>query len=711
MIRIDRSTVTPPAQWQARAERATEMLAKVVRRGEFRYDAALMRAPELREALGLLFHGKCAYCETSVDIAAKPDTAHFRPRTTAVDLDGTTTKPGYWWLAYAWSNVYVACQQCNRNKGNRFPVSGPRARTPDDDLSAERPLLLDPCADAPDEHLLFDAAGAVASRSDADPDRGAFTIDCLGLNRTSLVEARRLAAEALSTEFDLMVAKGLDRAEVRRRPNRTISKLVHAGRPYVALQRQVASDLVRGWALADTEQVKDARVYKQNLLLYQAAHEEDLRRASIEDNPDLESRQSQRIERVELENFRGIRKLGFDLGGGSAEAAGWTMLLGENGVGKSSVLQALAIALMGDDRVGKLGADAKPSEILRRGSTRGAIRIFFSADPEPLEVHLSPTRIDFGEAAKRPRMIVLGFGSSRWLPRRGGFQPDRSDWVRVQNLFNPFVPLADTLRWLGTLLDPEYERTEAALLRLLRLDEGQHLIRRDGDILVRARRQRADRAIPLRHYSDGYQAVVAMVGDIMELLSPKKLDMAVAEGLVLVDELEAHLHPTWKLQVVTRLRSVFPGLQFVTTTHDPLCLRGLHDDEVLLLRRNSRGEIVGTSELPSLEALRVDQLLTSPYFGLHSTREPEVDRQFAEYYRLLPKKEKLSAREQDRFDELRATLDTQQLLGSDRREQLMLEAIDEHLAREATDLADRKDERIDERTAAKLAEILDEPAP
>ena len=660
----------------------------------------------VRPAAEELFGGKCAYCESSI-FTSLPEIDHFRPIRAAVDLDGETVRPGYWWLAYSWQNIYLVCQQCNRNKGSRFPVLGRRARSLGDNVAAERAILLDPCADEdePDKHLLFGEDGYVASRSEGgEVDRGAITIDILGLNRAGLVQERRRTAEQLQAGLRGRALAASIIADPRPPDPAFAESFVDISAPYVALQRQVVRNLLDEMTAPATAAERTHE--REQVFMWQAAHEEDLRRTSVEDDPDLESLKSQRISRVEIENFRGIRRLGFDLGAGTAGAAGWTTLIGENGVGKTSVLQALAIALMGEERARSLGSDATPADLLRRGSRNGSIRVFFAADSEPIEVHLSSERIEFGESTRRPRMIVLGFGSSRWLPRPGALTADHGEFIRVANLFNPFVPLSDTLRWLATLADRDFRRTEAALLRLLRLDAGERLTRIEGRVLVRRQGQRAQRALPLQQLSDGYQTVLAMVGDIMELLSPKRLDMAAAEGVVLVDELEAHLHPRWKMQIVSRLRTAFPGLQFVTSTHDPLCLRGLHEGEVVLLLRDRRGEIVATSELPSVEALRVDQLLTSPYFGLHSTRDPDVDARFDEYYDLLARR-RLTKTQRERLEELRTELDTRQLLGTDRRENLMLEAIDKHLANEADALAAHKDELLSESTAQKLSSILD----
>jgi hypothetical protein len=367
----------------------------------------------------------------------------------------------------------------------------------------------------------------------------------------------------------------------------------------------------------------------------------------------------------------------------------------------------MAVALMGADRAEALAPELKPEDVLRRGAKEGHIRIHFTADAQPLEVRLTPDRIAFDDSTARPRLMVLGFGSSRWLPRPGGFHPDTDDAVRVKNLFNPFVPLADTLGWLGGLSKSDFARVEGALLRILQLDEGQRLVRREGEVLLHESRARSSHDISLHQLSDGYQAVMAMVGDIMELLIRKRADISVAEGLVLVDELEAHLHPRWKMQIVSRLRAAFPRMQFVTTTHDPLCLRGLGPDEVVLLRRGRRVPTVATQDLPSVEGLRVDQLLTSPHFGLHSTIDPELETGLDEYYELISLDRRTQAQGR-RLEELQEELDTRDVLGTTRRERELYRAIDTKLARKAKALEPEKDVPLNSETSVLLAKILDD---
>jgi predicted ATP-binding protein involved in virulence len=162
-----------------------------------------------------------------------------------------------------------------------------------------------------------------------------------------------------------------------------------------------------------------------------------------------------------------------------------------------------------------------------------------------------------------------------------------------------------------------------------------------------------------------------------------------AEGIVLVDELDAHLHPRWKMQVVSHLRAAFPRLQFLVSSHEPLTLRGLDKGEVVVLRRTPKDGVIGLTDLPSPKALRVDQLLTSEFFGMNSTIEPETERLFTEYYALLAMTGR-SAPQTRRVAELKAALSQQGHLGQNRRERLMLEAADRYLAKERT-IADPSD--------------------
>jgi AAA domain, putative AbiEii toxin, Type IV TA system len=353
----------------------------------------------------------------------------------------------------------------------------------------------------------------------------------------------------------------------------------------------------------------------------------------------------------------------------------------------------VALTLMGAEERDALGLDAR--SYVRNGTRGGFVRVHLAGSPDPLELRFSRTSSAF-RGGDEPKLILLAYGATRLLPRRGEEAPPSSSLARVRNLFDPFSPIGDSTDWLLSLDDRTFEAIARALKGLLGLQSDDRLIRnrRSGRVDVQAFGLR----VPLEHLSDGYQSVVALATDLMISLLRQWPSVDAAEGTVLIDELGAHLHPRWRMRIVSSLRQVFPRVEFLASTHDPLCLRGLGDGEVVVVKRDPDGEVVAVTDLPSVAGLRVDQLLTSEHFGLNSTIDPELDALFAEYY-LLKAKPHRSAADAKRLRELAAQLDELDVLGSTRRERIVLGAADDYLAR-AGALAD-PNERLELKQSTK----------
>jgi hypothetical protein len=164
----------------------------------------------------------------------------------------------------------------------------------------------------------------------------------------------------------------------------------------------------------------------------------------------------------------------------------------------------------------------------------------------------------------------------------------------------------------------------------------------------------------------------------MMKLSSAKADMDKMSGIVLIDELGNQLHPRWQMRIVKQLRTVFRNLNFIVSTHHPLCLRGAEHDEILLLK-HLENQVIPITELPDPSSLRVDQILSSEFFGLSSLIDPELEAKFNRYYALLAK-EKNTANEQAELINLKDELRSQKQLGDSLREELMYTVIDSLLA-------------------------------
>jgi uncharacterized protein (TIGR02646 family) len=192
-----------PAILLRRGRRATEELKTAFEAATDKYltgewtfreefDSTIYGDPSVKDALRAAQHGKCAFCESSFGHVAYGDVEHFRPKAGYKQRpeDGLG-RPGYYWLAYEWGNLFYSCQLCNqRFKQNLFPLANPhrRAKSHRDDIALENPLLLDPAMYDPAQFLSFQSE--VVYPLENNPI-GQTTIEILGLNRGELTERRR----------------------------------------------------------------------------------------------------------------------------------------------------------------------------------------------------------------------------------------------------------------------------------------------------------------------------------------------------------------------------------------------------------------------------------------------------------------------------------------------------------------------------------------
>ncbi|MAY32160.1 MAG: HNH endonuclease [Rhodovulum sp.] len=204
----------------------------------------------VKDALERIFHAKCAYCETFYASSQPLDVEHFRPKGAVAGENGHR---GYWWLAADWDNLLPSCIDCNRKrnqitpkgetsqvrllddtagysaavtvgsgKKDSFPIAptGTRARSRADLLAVEKPLLLNPCEDDPEQHLTYffnrehPVSFVLAKKLAGDPDysgedglslKGATSVHIYGLNRLRLVQARTRLLRRLEFMADLAI--------------------------------------------------------------------------------------------------------------------------------------------------------------------------------------------------------------------------------------------------------------------------------------------------------------------------------------------------------------------------------------------------------------------------------------------------------------------------------------------------------------------------
>jgi uncharacterized protein (TIGR02646 family) len=648
-----------------------------------RFDFSTKALSLVKKDLLAMSSGKCAYCESVLLSSSNGELDHFRPKGGARGLNNEYAPLHYWWLAYEWANLLIACQVCNsKHKRDLFPLEHESRRAAIGDkgpaLRHEGALLIDPVQEDPAEHLEFLPDGTVLPRT----KKGEATIRILGLNRIELQAQRKKAAADLGLMLEILLAsvgvKGSPNAEA------VIQRITALHAPncsveFAAVQRRVFSD----WYQQHTTQwdqlsrASDAQQLDKSVLsplvpkeLISVHKQAEIKRISEQ----LSALKRFSIKSVEIENFKSLEKIRLQIPPVSQKESqeSWLLLLGDNGIGKSSILQAIALALAGQRQLDRLQLDA--SDFLRQGASRGHVVVYSYEDDRP--VVLTFTKDGFKTDLLDAPTFVLAYGSTRLLPK-GAIQPDRNrePYVNIRNLFDYSTALTDPHNWLRRVDPKEFEeRIAPAFFDLLALREQDRLQLEDGQLKL----QQSGRVQKLEETSDGYKTIVGLVADIMQTLSLDHATYHNTQGIVLLDEIGNHLHPRWRLKIVGALRRAFPRLQFIVTTHEPLCLRGLSHGEVVVLVRDQAAQIrpLDHTLLPDHSAMRIDQLLTSDLFGLLNVMDEDVEKTYEEYYQLLAKTtdERTNA-DEAKILQLAVELNGKELLGTTPLQQAFYQSI------------------------------------
>lgn len=232
VIRIRKPEAAPKILRERGAAVTEELCSKVAAGESPTFDRDLYGAAEVKAALRAAQHDKCCFCEAKLGHAQFGDVEHFRPKASTRQSPADPLAAGYYWLAYAWRNLYLSCEVCNRrHKQCLFPLANPDRRVSSHhrsaDLEAEQPLFVDPGTEDPAAFIEFrrEYAAPVAGN-----ERGAATIEALELNRPDLVERRRDRREPLRSLLTLLAIEvhGELSADARREWTRALSFIADA---------------------------------------------------------------------------------------------------------------------------------------------------------------------------------------------------------------------------------------------------------------------------------------------------------------------------------------------------------------------------------------------------------------------------------------------------------------------------------------------------
>ena len=372
------------------------------------------------------------------------------------------------------------------------------------------------------------------------------------------------------------------------------------------------------------------------------------------------------------------------------QPARWTIILGENGTGKTTLLQALVgmrplVRSYVNDNKSDTGWTVRPwveldyQSIARQSAeVRFVAHYLFQKKAEGQTQRLkvwanmrdsNPIASAWREpnSADMFQSVIFAYGAHRKINEiRTSNEYEATEGY--ETLFSETVGLTDPAELIAqTYLVSKLgngdealqrERAEAKLEQLK-----ASLIRVLPDVHDVTIEVRENRPAVLFHtdygkvrssqLSSGYRAMAAWVGDLVGRMFdtyPDRDDPLSGPAIVLVDEFDLHMHPKWQRDAIAFLTERFPAVQFIVTAHSPLVVQSAPNANVVVLEKEG-DHVVIENDPVNVSTWRVDQILTSELFGLSSARRQDVQDLLDERAELLAKPD-LSDHDKARIQEL-----------------------------------------------------------
>lgn len=344
------------------------------------------------------------------------------------------------------------------------------------------------------------------------------------------------------------------------------------------------------------------------------------------------------------------------------------LLLGDNGLGKSAFLKGVALAALGP-AVGDAGIYAY--RLVRREARQrktGAKSRKRTSDVAPEQTASLKARFRPHEQDRVPKQIrvvesdvaiqaigdleklvwrhpeqklwhpifqaasdaffFVGYGAARRVERRERVDlatRQASSFVRaqrVQGLFEesyPLVPLTAWLPGIRTSNKGRFAQVVGLINRLMaehyhfsgEMEDGEYLFDRGG------------LKVPFPAMSDGYRAFLGWIGDLLYHVvttCPSGKKLVDNRGIVMVDEIDLHLHPKWQMTVLPVLAKELPNLQFIMTSHSPLLVGSLEWMNIIVMQPAAQESSVARRISAPVHGLDADQVLLTEFFGMETTR-------------------------------------------------------------------------------------------
>jgi predicted ATPase len=596
----------------------------------------------VKQALYDLYHGKCAFTEEKLEFEEMV-VAHYRP----VSL--------YPALEFEWSNLLPVSKRVNELLSNNFPIEGkkvdkklliePENRKADSAcLLVENSLLLHPEVDTPENHLTFSRYEALEGLT----LKGNETISYLGLNFLEYTEDKRsinIAVREIRTKISEKLKKIIRELKDTLKNNYNSldfnfreGQIKHISgflpKKYTLLLEPFFNKLhqftkkdqpfshasysfIRGQLVAYNNTVgsTEEEASLNNIIgqIIKIGYQSFVSKPHFIKKSWTKSNFPS-IAKLHIQHFHSIKNLHLPTVPINSK---WIFLTGENGAGKSLILQAIALSFL-NQRFDFAGLTDDTRIKLEIHTIQNPLKIIL--DNEFRSYHTTifqkfaaygPSRLDLKESYLNKRKNKFSDKLSSIF--------QKSERLELENIDNYLAQIFLQEKDL-------FKQIKNVLLKLLPtiddIEVAKDSVNKElytGELVYKQLAGNLSSVFSFQELSSGNKSIIAMIGDmIIQLLETQQVDeISDLEGIVLIDEIDIHLHPNWQKKFVQTLTKLFPKIQFIASTHSPIPLLGAPKETVILnVEKPSSREGIKVRKLDiDVTTLTPNTILTSPIFG------------------------------------------------------------------------------------------------
>ena len=392
-----------------------------------------------------------------------------------------------------------------------------------------------------------------------------------------------------------------------------------------------------------------------------------------------------KILKLRLENIKCFRDVEIPFESVDGSARNWSLLVGDNGQGKTTILRSLAMGLCDDDWAAALRSELH-GEFLRWGASKGSIEVCLAdSDGKKYTVRTRIKLEDNNESISQDvflgdcvnkkgkhkeakgfridRIFAVAYGAGRSVSGTESYEKYRLvDALYTLFRYEQSLQNAELgARRIEFHSEKERENLWNALKKILMMEEDDEISLEITGLYFKTRRGEG----VFDTMSDGYKSLTSVVVDFLCWNLMRRLEDFSSKnisGILIIDELEQHLHPKWQREIVKILSDQFPKVQFICSTHTPICALGLSDLECesrlfKVAHVNNHSQVEEFDLRGEFKGYRTDQILTSDIFDLESTRSVSAQDKLKEYRKIYLKEEdKRNSKERRRLMEIEEEL-------------------------------------------------------